>query len=569
MPGHELLRDIVLILAAAVAVVGLLGRLKVPSIAGFLVVGAMLGPGGFGFVRERAQVEVLAEIGVAMLLFGIGMELSLDRMRRLWRPIVLGGGLQVGITLAATWAIGVQFGLSHSSAIFLGCLVAPSSTAIVLRGLQASGEIDAPHGRLTLGVLVFQDLLVVPMMLAIPLLAGTGGGSGAEILWTMAKAIGLLAGLLAGASFLVPKALHLVAMTRQRDLFVLAVVLICLGTAYLVSGAGISLALGAFLGGLAVSGSDYRHQALGDLLPLREVLASVFFVSAGMLLDPAAILADPLPVFLMTAGILIGKFAVVLVIGAILRLPLSVAILAGAALCQVGEFAFVLEHAAEGTGLMPGRIDARFASAAGLTMILTPLAIAFAPHLAAGVGRMRSLTQEMGVRPAREAEEGSEPLVDHVIVAGFGMTGQELARSLRAVGARFLLVDLNPANVRRAAKEGAAAFFGDITSDEVLHLVGAEHARELVLLLNDPTAEERAIRAARRLAPKLRIVVRTRYLADRPRLIAAGADVVVAAELAAAVEVASALLARDDVDGATARNEVDRIRGRRAEPTTS
>lgn len=546
MTELTVLRDLVVVFAVALVVVPLLHRLRVPSIAGFIFAGVLVGPGALGLIGETHEVEVLADLGVVLLLFGIGLELSLERLRRLWKPIVMGGTLQVLLTAAAAAVIASQFGLATSSSVFVGFMIAVSSTAIVLRGLQARGEVDAPHGRLTLGVLVFQDLSVVPMILAIPLLSSSGNGAGAwPVVEASLKALGVLLGVLLGARLAVPRALGFIARTRQRDLFILAVFLICIGTAWIVSLAGISLALGAFLAGLVVAGSEYRHQALADLIPFREVLTSLFFVSVGMLLDPRAVWDGAGATLLVVGGLLVVKMLLVVVVGAVMRLPLRVSVLAGVALAQMGEFSFVLSRAAEGTGLLPLAAGKTLTSAAILTMLLTPLALALGPHIAAGAGRVRWLTRLLGVESAAEAAERGRRWKGHVIIAGYGVAGQEVARQLRTCGdVPYVVVELNPANVQASMEAGDPAIFGDVTSLEVLEHLDIKDARELVVVINDPDAVTRAVSAARQVAPDLHIVVRTRYLADVPVLEEAGADLVVPEEAEAAREITSRLLDR-------------------------
>lgn len=564
MAELTLLYDLVVIFAVAVAVVAVLRRIRVPPIAGFIVAGMLVGPQALGLIEGVHEVEVLAEVGVVLLLFGIGLELPLDRLRRLWRPILVGGALQVGITLLAVFAIARLLGLPVGSSIFLGFLVAVSSTAIVLRGLESRGELEAPHGRLTLGVLVFQDLCVIPMMLAIPLLAGSSAPA-----WSLGiallKAVAILAGVLFAARLVVPRALHVIARTRQRDLFVLAVFLVCIGTAWAASMAGVSLALGAFLAGLVVAGSEFRHQALADLIPFREVFTSIFFVSVGMLIAPRDLAGNFGPILALLGLVVLGKFTLVFASAAIMRLPLRVCVLAAAALAQIGEFAFVLARAAEGTGLLSEKLASNFFAAAILSMFIAPLALAFGPHLAAGVGKIRALTLLLRVRTAEDAVKRVRDWRDHVIIAGYGVAGQELARSLRDSGIPYVIVDLNVDNVRKANAKGEPIYFGDVTSPEVLEHLGAAHARDLVIVINDPRAEERAVKAARRVVPDVHILVRSRYLADVEALLAAGASEVIPAELQAAVEVTSTVLARHGIEGAAIDKQLSRIQSRRGE----
>jgi len=534
MEEFGLLKDLVVIGAAAIVVVMVLQRLGLPPIAGLIVAGILVGPNGLALVEDSHEVHLLAEVGVVLLLFGIGLELSLERIRSLWRLVVLGGALQVGLTIVVTSAAGVSFGLSLPSSIFLGFLTAISSTAIVLRAMQARGELEAPHGRLTLGVLVFQDLSVVPMVLLIPVLAGQAG-AGWMVLIPLGKAVLVLVGVIMAAHLIVPRILHLIAATRQRNLFVLAVFLICMGTAWVVSEAGISLALGAFLAGLVVSGSHFRTQALADLIPMREVMTSIFFVSVGMLFDPGILWARFFPVIGLLLAILFGKFIVMFAAAIVMRLPLKVAVLSGAAVAQIGEFAFVLSRAGSDTGLLEPGLLKDFTAATILSMVITPLMLMVSPHIATGVGKLNRLTRLLDVVSLEESEGKVAKLEDHVIIAGLGVTGKELARSLRGCGVPYIIVDLNPESVRKAVAEGEPAYYGDISNVEVLEHLGIHKARELVIAINDPGSLTHAIRTARRLSSHIHIVTRTRYLGDVPMLKDAGVNIVLPAELEAAV----------------------------------
>ena len=562
MSELTILRDLLVIFAVAVTVVALLHRAGVPTIAGFILAGTIAGPRALGLIEDTHQVEMLAEIGIALLLFGIGLELSLQRLRRLWKPILIGGALQVSLTILTATLIAKALGLPMASAIFLGCLLATSSTAIVLRGLMHRGELDAPHGRLTLGILVFQDLCVVPIILVIPWLSGSSDPE-TSIPAALLKTIAVLVGTLLAARIIVPKLLNLIAKTRQRDLFALSVFLVCIGTAWIVSEAGVSLALGAFFGGLVIASSRYRHQALAELIPFREVFTSVFFISVGMLLDPQILWTHRGPVLLLLLAILGGKALIVFISGVIMRLPLRVSILAAFALAQVGEFSFVLAHAAEGTNLIEPGLANNLLAATILSMLITPLTLAAGPHLAAGVGRFRTLTRLLDVNPAADARKSVDRWQGHVIIAGYGVAGQELAKSMKKCSIPYLVVGLNSENVRHAIAAGHPAYFGDVTSAEVLEHLRADQAQELVIVINDPNAAERAVAAARRVAPNLHIVVRSRYLGDMEPLLAAGASKVIPAELEAAVEATSHVLVRHEIAPKLVEEELERVRKRR------
>ena len=540
MPEIEYLWDLVIVLGSAVVVATVLRRVGVPSIAGFILAGALVGPTALRFVDNTHQVEVLAEIGVVLLLFGIGLDLSLGHLRRLWKAILLGGSIQVTATVACTAALAVWYGLETGPAVFLGCVVAVSSTAVVLRGLSTRGELDSPHGRLAVGILVFQDLCVVPMLLAVPILAGQESST-REIAVAAIIGLAILTGVLFAASRVVPYLLAFVAKTRERELFVLTVFLGCFGIAWGLTLAGISLALGAFLAGLIVAGSEFRHQAMSDLIPVREVFASVFFVSVGMLLDVSDVIEHFAPILGLLGLILVGKFAIMLVMGLVLRLPLRVAILSAATLCQIGEFSFVLLNAASGTGLLGAELSHNLLVAIILSMLFTPMVIAFGPHLALGADRVPWLNRVLGAEPP--GFDAHEPHSDHIIVAGYGRAGREVCRAARAAGFSCIAVDVNVDNVRAAKTAGDLAVYGDVTQKEVLEELGCRNARLVVVTINDTRATELAVRTIRRTAPDTLIIARALYDIDEDSLKAAGATRVITAEATTSAVIVDTTLA--------------------------
>ncbi len=564
MHSLDILRDIAVLLAVAVLVVALLRRMGIPTIAGFIVSGVLVGPKSIGLISDVEQVALLAEVGIALLLFGIGLELSLDRLRKLWKSVIIGGALQVGLTVSAVMMITPLLGATLSQAVLFGFIIAASSTAIVLRALDSRGDLDAPHGRLTVGILVFQDLCVVPMMLAIPLLSG-GSTMGGWIWLAILVTLVVLGIVVVAANLIVPRILHAVAGTRQRDLFILTAFVVCVGTAWLATQAGVSLALGAFLAGLIISGSEYRHQAMADLIPFREILTSLFFVSIGMILDPLTIVREPVPVILWVTALIIGKALIVMIVVWIMRLPLRVSILAGVSLAQVGEFSFVLFSAAEKTSLLdvPFR-DSLYVSII-VSMIVTPLIIAQGPRLAEAASRSRFFFWLFRSAPSDEEEDPVRKLHDHVIIAGWGISGQELGRALRAAGIPYLVADLNPDTVRDARTDHVPIVYGDVTSEDVLDHLGIHRARMMVIVINDQDAAERAVRIARRMAPGLPILVRARFVSSVDGLFKAGATDVVPAELEAAVEVTSRVLLACGAGIEIVTDERTRIRTRRGD----
>ena len=559
MPDLHLLTDLIVIFGLGVAVVVACHRAKLPPIVGFLITGVLCGPHGFGLIRDTRSVESLAEVGVVLLLFTVGIEVSVQQLVRLRAFLLAGGGLQVGITLGVAAVLGRTLGERWPVAIFMGMLLALSSTAIVLRLLADRGELDSPHGRAALGILIFQDLCIVPMMLLTPLLAGGGGGGGAMLLVAV-RAIVFVASAIIAARYVVPWILHQVVATRQREVFLLAVILICLGTAWASSRAGLSLALGAFIAGLIVSESEYSHQALGEILPLREVFNSLFFVSIGMLFDVRAVLAAPV----LVIGALIVSIAlkglVTTGVAVTLGQPLRVSLLAGMALAQIGEFSFVLSSAGRTAGLLDERLYQLFLAVAVGTMTITPLLVGLAPRLAAAVERRVSLPGRFG-RTLSSPTAETEALTDHVIIVGYGVNGRNLARALGRATIPFVVLELNPETVRAERRRGRPIIYGDAARLEVLDHAGVGRARVIVIAISDAATTRTTVDVARRRNPHLHIVVRSRYIAEMEALRALGTNEVIPEEFETSIEILSRVLRRYLVPRDEIDSMVRQIRG--------
>ena len=379
--NYGVLQDIVILFGLALLTVVLLRQLKIPSIIGFLITGILAGPYALGFIKNTHQVEQMAEIGVVLLLFTIGIELSLKELMRIKHLVLWGGGLQVLVTILAVAGVGTAFNFSFRQALFFGFLVALSSTAILMKLLIDSGQADSPHGKMAMGILIFQDLCIVPLMLLTPLLAGSGTGI-QEILVIGAKTALVVLAAHYGARFLVPWIFKQIVKTRSRELFILTIIFIGLGTAWLTSLAGLSLALGAFIAGLAISESEYSHQALSDIIPFREAFISLFFISVGMLLNPVTVIKHPLLITILVITILIIKTIVTTGAGMLLGVPMRIALIAALALSQIGEFSFVLSQAGVKFGLLTPDFYQIFLAASIATMGLTPLCLKYASPFA-------------------------------------------------------------------------------------------------------------------------------------------------------------------------------------------
>ena len=555
----ELLKSLVIIFALSASVVFILHQLRVPSIVGFLIAGACLGPHGFGVVEKVREVELLAEVGVILLLFTIGLELSLRNLRHI-RSAVLGGGFsQVLLTLLATAAITYPFAGKWNASFFMGFLVALSSTAIVMKMLFDRGEIDSPHGRLSMGILVFQDLCVVPLMLLVPLLAGNQG-SLIELFWTLVKSATILFMIIFGARWVVPSLLHQVVRTRSRELFIITIILLCLGTALLTSGLGLSLALGAFLAGLVISESEYAYQAISDILPFKDSLNGLFFISVGMLVD-LRFLGNHLWIVLLVVVILVTLKTLTGFISIhLLGHPSRVSLQAGLHLAQIGEFSFVLALSGKSAGLINERFYQLFLAASVLTMILTPFLLQASPGISLWVSSRRLLERLDRMRKRAEREGFPARREDHVIIIGFGLNGRNLAEVLREASIPYVVLELNSDTILQMKKKGEPIFYGDGTSPEILRKLGIGTAKLLVVVISDPASIRRIVRVARKENPRIYIVVRTRYTAEVEDLIELGANEVIPEEFETSIEIFARVLHRYQVPRNLIFEQIDKIR---------
>ncbi|MEO1726134.1 MAG: cation:proton antiporter, partial [Bacteroidota bacterium] len=536
------LNEIVALFAVSVGMAYLCYKLRLVPIAGFLLAGVLIGPNALGLVYEQELVDVLAEIGVILLLFTIGVEFSLEKLSRIGRAIFIGGGTQVFVTIGLVTGILALAGIGWQAGVYTGCLVALSSTAIVLALLAERAETDTPAGKLSLAVLIFQDLAIVAMVLLVPMLAGTGGGP-LDLLIVLGKAAALILAVIVLARRVVPWVLEKVVRTRRPELFLLTIVAICFGTAAVSAMADVSLALGAFLAGLIVSESEYSEQALSEILPLRTVFNAVFFVSVGMLLDLRFVLGNPLLVLGVAAAVVVLKF--VITTGAILVLgyPIRIAAATGLALAQIGEFSFVLERAGRAAGITPAGLgDAgaqTFIAVTVLLMIATPFQVQAAPRF--GTFMARTPLRKLGDGPGPDAvkpasEDGAHgvdvhAMEDHVVVVGYGPAGQRLVQVMQDVGIPFVVIELNPESTARLRKEGVPVIYGDASRAFLLEHAGIARAKLGVILINDPTAVPRILQQMRYLNPTLQLIARTRFLRTVEPLQKAGADIVVPEEM--------------------------------------
>jgi len=537
--NFAILQQLVILLAAAVLIIYASHKIKIPSVVGFLLTGVLIGPGGLAVVKDTETISVLAEIGVIMLLFTIGIEFTLEGLKRIQRNFWVGGGLQVLLTVsAAVFVLALLLKVPVKEAVFFGFLVSLSSTAVVLKILSDRGEIDAPQGQLSLGILIFQDMAIVPMIVLVPILAGIRAASPTAILLRFLVGGAIIAAVFFVARFLMPRLLRLVVGTRIREVFLFSTLVICLGMAWLTSSLGLSLALGAFLAGVVISESKYSHQVVSDILPFKDVFNSLFFISIGMLLDTSVVWRSRLVIAAILVSVLLLKTVVVVLTARLLGHSPRIALVTGLALAQIGEFSFVLAGVGRANGLLPDDVFQLFLAASILTILATPFVIHASPALAARTPRALKWKS----RGSKAGRESGKKLKDHVIVAGFGLNGRNLAHVLKEAGIPYVILELNPETVHLAARDGEPIIFGDASSRTILKEAGMERAKGMVIAISDPAMTRRAVRAARDMNKSAFLIVRTRYSSEIDGLFRLGADDVIPEEFETSIEIFTRVL---------------------------
>ena len=559
MAEFDFLRDLVVLFSVSIVVVFCFDRLRLPAVAGFLVAGVVLGPYGLDLVNNVSRVEIFAEIGVVLLLFTIGVEFSLTQIPSL-RAVLGAGSIQIGSAIALSALGGLALGMPVNQGVFWGFLIAMSSTAIVLKTITERSETNTPHGRLTIGILIFQDLAVVPMMVLTPVLGRQEDGGVLAVLWPLVKAVLLVTMILVAARFLVPRLLVAVVRSRSRELFVITIIMVCLGIAWLSSLAGLSLAIGAFIAGLIISESEYSHQALAEVLPFRHSFNSLFFISIGMLLDLRILLAHPMLVGGLVLAIIGGKTLTAAGSAAVAGYSWRSSLLMGIALAQVGEFSFILAKAGKDAGLLSSESFQIFLAVSILTMLLAPFLIQSSPPLARRAEAIQRLRHWLPAQPTDGPVAPHLRIRDHAIIAGYGVNGRNLARVLRETEIPFVVAEMDGEVVRHEQQKGVPIYFGDVTHPQVLRRFGIQDAHALVLAISDPIATRRAVTVARQLNPAIHIIARTRYLREIEDLRATGADQVVPEEFETSIEIFSLVLQHYRMPSRVIAEKAERIR---------
>lgn len=546
-----ILTDIVVILGLSIAVILIFRKLGVPSIIGFLITGIIAGPYAFQLIDSTEGVQVFAEIGVILLLFIIGIEFSIKSLAAIKKSVFLGGSVQVIGSILFVALMGIAVGLKWNAAIFLGFIFSLSSTAIVLKILQDKGEMSTPHGKTILAILIFQDIIVVPMMLFTPLLAGQSENIWMEILMMFLKAALLIVFVLISARYLVPWLFYQIAKTKSKELFIIITVLLCFSVAWLSAELGLSLALGAFLAGLIISESEYSHQAASNIIPFHELFTAFFFVSIGMLLDIFFVADHLMFIIGLTVLTVVVKGLIALIAGFVLGYPIRTASKIGFSLFQVGEFAFILANVGLSYGLLSDITNQYFLSVSLFSMGLTPFFIKLSDKVSDRLStnklatRLSNQTQKMFFTFSEtQVSESTEELAldNHIIIVGFGLNGMNVAKAAKHAGIPYVISELNTDTVRAQKKMGEPIMYGDAVQPEILKSLQVQKAKVVVVAISDKDATQSIVANIRQFSSTVHIIVRTRFITEVEENLRLGADEVIPEEFETSVEIFTRVL---------------------------
>ena len=541
-----LIKEIVIILALSAVMIFIFNRFKLPAILGLLITGMLAGPYGLGFISDLKEVDILEEIGIIFLLFIIGIEFSLKNLISIRKTVLIGGSIQVLVSALVFFLILLWIGLTVPQAIFTGFLFSFSSTAIVLKILQEKNNIETPNGKIAVGILIFQDLAVVPMILFTPFLAGQTQDLWASAGWLILKIILVIFVVLYGGRYLIPKVVELVARTKSKELFIMTIMLICLAVAWVTHTLGLSLALGAFFAGLIMSESDYKHQAAGNILPFREIFISFFFVSVGMLLDITFLKEHLVIIVLLTLMVIVLKVAIASLAARILKYPIRTSLLVGLSLFQIGEFAFILSETGIENNLLSPENYQYFLSIALLTMGITPFLMGFSEPITGILLKARPARywkqQLVNISQTENSDNESSNLNNHLVIVGFGINGKNVANVAQMADIPYVAIELDPFIIRTERKNGFSITYGDATEDTILQHVNIEHARVVVIAISDIEATKKIIFNIRQYNKASFVIVRTRYVHEIDNILELGANEVIPEEFETSIEIFTRVL---------------------------
>ena len=528
MEKYLFIKELVIILSVAIPIIFLFKKLKMPSIIGFLIAGVVIGPYGLKLISSSEQIEMMAEIGIILLMFTIGLEFSLGKLVKMKKLFLYAGTAQVIITVITVTFLFSMLGINLPQAIFFGMLISLSSTAIVLKILVDKNELDAPQGKISVAILIFQDLIIVPMMIMLPILGAKEPLSIYEIVGDVFFAFAAVAVILFLARFFIPKILFQIANLRIREVFTIGILLLILGTAYLTESIGLSFSIGAFIAGIILAESDFNHEIVAEILPFKDAFNSLFFISIGLLLNISFLIALPLQLFGLIVGIILVKSAIIIVVVLWLKFPSRIAITTGVGLAQIGEFSFVLAQSGAKFGLISGEYYNAFLAASIFTMIFTPFLISLVPVI---FSKIHFKEKEVEIVPAKLK------IKDHVVIVGFGSNGRNLAKVLKETGIPYIIIELNPETVAFYKGKGENILYGDVTKREIMTAANVSGANVIVFAMSSPESTKIALRLAKQINPNIFAIVRTRYISEIDELKKIAADEVIPEEFETSLQI--------------------------------
>ncbi len=558
-----LLPDIARMFCLSLLVLLVCCKIRLPSIVGLLISGVLCGPTAFGLVENVKAVELLAEVGVVMLMFTIGLEMSGAELSRLKKPVFLGGTAQVGATILIFTPLSLSSGHSMTEGVFFGCIAALSSTAIVLSLYQQKAQSESPQGRLALAVLIFQDLAIVPMMLLIPLMSGQQNAGAVELLLSGARTVAVLGGCWVLAKHVLPRLMLMIVRSRSQELLLIGTLGICLTIAIGTAWLGLSLSLGAFMAGLLLAESEYSLSVVEGVLPFKMIFTSLFFISIGMLLDVDFAFTHVGPILLLAVALLLFKTLAALAAMLLLRYPLRICIMAAMSISQIGEFSFVLARSGVEAGLLDSLGYQVFLASSILTMVATPFMMGAAPVVAGKIASFfggRGGHDSAGEKEYGAAGETTDELRDHLMIIGFGIGGKHLARTARKAGIPYVVLEMNPDTVSRY-RDTEPIHHGDASDPMTLEHYGVKRARVLAVVISDSAAVRGVIHSAHKLNPNLNIVARTRFVSEDAELRQLGAQAVISEDFETSIEIFVQVLSYYLVPQQTITGFVQEIRG--------
>lgn len=554
-----LFTDVLIILTLSVFVTLIFNKLKLPTVLGLLITGIICGPYLLSLVTAISQVEVLAEIGVILLLFTIGLEFSLKDLLRIKKYVFLGGIIQISITILLTIIICNYLGFALKESIFIGFLVSLSSTAIVLKLLQESREISSPQGKIALGILIFQDIAVVPMMLFVPILSNGGESIFIDIGILLVKGIIVIVGVYVATHYIMPKLLYQITKTKSKELFILSIIVICFAVGWATSAIGLSLSLGAFIAGLIISESEYSHEAVGNIIPFKAIFESFFFVSIGMLLNVFFVAENIYIILAITLVVIVLKFITGWFSAFVLKVAVRTMILVGLLLCQVGEFSFILAKIGYDSNMISENSYQYFLAVAIITMAVTPFIFKSGHRITQSVLNTKVSARFINYLANKNFSDPAVQKIkdykNHIIIIGYGLNGKNVVKAAKYALLPYVIIDTNPDVVKEELRNGEPILFGDALNENVLEMAGVKKAKVVVIAISDSVGTRRTVSTIQHINPDAYTIVRTKYVQDINTLMRLGANEVISEEFETSIEIFTRVLYRYRIP----RNDIEQL----------